>query len=90
MQPRVTLGLTLNIFRFYLGTSVTVLNQVFTRVIRQSGRTDDALGPSQPAWVVPRAVVVGSRLLSLSDYKEGLSANVSSMTVRKDIQGKSP
>ena len=36
IKSRVALGLTLNIFRFYLGGSLTVLNPDFTRVIRKS------------------------------------------------------
>ena len=36
MWPKVDLGLTLNIFRFYLGASLTVLNPDFTRVIQKS------------------------------------------------------
>ena len=36
MWSRVGLGLTLNVLMFYLGTSLTVLNQDFTTVIQNS------------------------------------------------------
>ena len=39
MRPRVALGLTLNIFWFYLGASPTVFNPDFTRLIQKSADT---------------------------------------------------
>ena len=36
IRPRVARGLTLQIFCFYLGASLTVLNPDFTRVIQKS------------------------------------------------------
>ena len=39
LGPRVALWLTLNIFRFYLGTSLTVFNPNFPKVIQKSGES---------------------------------------------------
>ena len=39
MRPGVALWLTVNIFRFYLGSNLTVLNPDFTRVIRKSAES---------------------------------------------------
>ena len=36
MRPSAALGLTLNIFRFHLGASLTVLNLDFTGVMQKS------------------------------------------------------